>query len=113
MNPLMVIRYLSRLDQILKYFTGSGAVFFFKTAFSFKHYLRMTDLPYEVVATMPLKGPKGKLPFIEDDGQKLTDSRFIIEYLKEKYGDSLDKELSAEQQATMIAMQRLLEEHLY
>lgn len=76
-------------------------------------YLRMTDLPYEVVATMPLKGPKGKLPFIEDDGQKLTDSRFIIEYLKEKYGDSLDEELSAEQQATMTAMQRLLEEHLY
>ena len=76
-------------------------------------YLRMTDLPYEVVATMPLKAPKGKLPYIEDDGQKIADSRFIIEYLKDKYGDPLDKDLSAEQCAIMTAMQRLLEEHLY
>ena len=76
-------------------------------------YLRMTDLPYEVVATMPLKGPKGKLPFIEDDGQRIADSGFIIEYLKGKYGDPLDRDLSAEQYAISTAMQRLLEEHLY
>lgn len=76
-------------------------------------YLRMTELPYEVIEIMPLKGPKGKLPFIEDDGQKIADSSFIIEYLKDKYGDPLDKELSTEQRAISTAMQRLLEEHLY
>lgn len=76
-------------------------------------YLRMTGLTYRVVHTLPLKGPKGKLPFIEDDGQKITDSRFIIEYLQDKYGDPLDKDLNAEQHAIMTAMQRLLEEHLY
>ncbi len=76
-------------------------------------YLRMTKIPYEVEVTLPLKGPKGKLPFIVDDGQKVTDSRFIIEYLKEKYSDPLDKELTQEQGAIMLAMQRLLEEHLY
>ena len=76
-------------------------------------YLRMTKLPYEVVEIMPLKGPKGKLPFIEDDGRKIADSRFIIEYLKDKYGDPLDKALNTEQRAISTAMQRLLEEHLY
>ena len=76
-------------------------------------YLRMVDLPYEVVATMPLKAPKGKLPFIEDDGEKIADSHFIVEYLKEKYGDRLDSHLITEQRAIMTAMQRLLEEHLY
>lgn len=76
-------------------------------------YLRMTDLPYEVVETLPLKGPKGKLPYIDDDGQIIADSRFIIEHLKQKYGDPLDKDLNAEQIAIMTAMQRLLEEHLY
>jgi len=76
-------------------------------------YLRMTGLSYTVVETMPLKGPKGKLPFIEDDGLKICDSRFIIEYLKDKYGDPLDSDLNSEQHAIMTAMQRLLEEHLY
>lgn len=76
-------------------------------------YLRMTKSPYKVVASLPLKAPKGKLPYIEDDGQVIADSRFIIEHLKAKYGDSLDKDLSAEQCAIMTAMQRLLEEHLY
>ena len=76
-------------------------------------YLRMTGLSYNVVETLPLKGPKGKLPFIEDDGQKITDSRFIIEHLKAKYGDPLDGDLSSEQRAIMTALQRLLEEHLY
>jgi glutathione S-transferase len=76
-------------------------------------YLRMAGLSYTVVETMPLKGPKGKLPFIEDDGLKICDSRFIIEYLKDKYGDPLDSDLSPEQHAIMTAMQRLLEEHLY
>lgn len=76
-------------------------------------YLRMTNLDYTVVETLPLKAPKGKLPYIEDKGNSLADSRFIIDYLKEEYGDPLDKDLSAEQRATMTAFQRLLEESLY
>lgn len=76
-------------------------------------YLRMAGLPYQVIETLPLTAPKGKLPFIKDDGQKIADSSFIIEHLKEKYGDSLDKHLSVEQRAILTAIQRLLEEHLY
>lgn len=76
-------------------------------------YLRMVGLPYKVMETMPLKAPKGKLPYIEDQGQSIADSRFILEYLKEQYGDPLDKGLTAEQGAVMVAFQRLLEENLY
>lgn len=76
-------------------------------------YLRMTKVPYQVVVSMPLKAPKGKLPFIEDDGKIIADSSFIIEHLKAKYGDPLDKNLDKAQCAIMTAMQRLLEEHLY
>ncbi len=76
-------------------------------------YLRMTKLPYNVIETLPLKGPKGKLPFIVDEGEKISDSRFIMEHLKSKYGDPLDEAYSSEQRAIMTAIQRLLEEHLY
>lgn len=76
-------------------------------------YLRLAKLPYQTVETLPLKGPKGKLPYIEDESETIADSRFIIEHLKNKYGDPLDSHFNAEQRAIMTAMQRLLEEHLY
>ncbi len=76
-------------------------------------YLRMAQLPYQIVETLPLKAPRGKLPYIEDNGKKIADSRLIIHYLKSTYGDSLDAHLSPEEIATAKAFQRLLEEHLY
>lgn len=77
-------------------------------------WLRMTKLPFEVVRVAdPRKGPKGKVPWIEDQGRTVADSAFIIEYLKEAYGDRLNTHLSAAERATSLALQRLIEEHLY
>ena len=76
-------------------------------------YLRMANLPYEKHSTLPLKGPKGKLPFIEDQGNKIADSRFIVDYLKETYGDTLDRDLDPSQKAIVEAMLRLIEDNLY
>ncbi len=77
-------------------------------------YLRMAKLPYEVVNVMdPRKAPKGKLPFIIDNGQTIADSSLIIDYLKHQYGDSLDANLTPVQQAQGLCIQRLIEEHLY
>ena len=76
-------------------------------------YLRMTKQPYQVVDSLPLKGPRGKLPFIVDKDKKVSDSRLIVNYLKSTYGDTLDAHLSAEQKAIAKSFQRLLEEHLY
>lgn len=75
-------------------------------------YLRMADIKYTVKATLPLFAPKRKLPYIEDGDLKLADSRFIIRHLKAKYKD-LDEGLTPAESALSLAMQRLLEEHLF
>jgi len=77
-------------------------------------YLRMAGLPYETVNDgNVLKAPKGKLPWIDDDGTRVADSSFIIEHLKRRYGDPLDAGLSPSLRAQATAFQRLFEENLY
>jgi len=77
-------------------------------------YLRMAGIEYQV-ATGDLfrQAPKKKLPYIKFQGQYVGDSSFIIHLLKEKLGDSLDKDLSNEQRAIARAFQSMLEEHFY
>jgi glutathione S-transferase len=77
-------------------------------------YLRMAGLPYETVNDgNVLKAPKGKLPWIDDDGTRVADTSFIIEHLKRTYGDPLDAGLSPKLRAQATAFQRLFEENLY
>ncbi len=76
-------------------------------------YLRMAELPYEIVASAPPKAPKGKLPFIEDNGKTIADSAFILDYLRETYGTDPDAGLSAAERAVSTAMASLIEDHLY
>lgn len=81
-----------------------------------ENYLRMAQLPFEapLIKLRDLgKAPKGKLPYIDDNGKTLADSSLIIDYLKATYGDPLDGWLSAEQRALVLAFGRLLEENLY
>ena len=75
-------------------------------------YLRMAGIPYEVVHTIPPRAPKRQLPFIEDNGRRIADSQFIIEYLRQTYGDTVDGHLSPAERAVSSAMQRLIEDHL-
>lgn len=76
-------------------------------------YLRMTGVPYKVVEqTNPRKAPKGKLPYIVDAGTKIPDSTHAIEYLKEKFGHSVDAGLDAGTRNEALALQRLMEDHL-
>jgi glutathione S-transferase len=77
-------------------------------------YLRMAELPYRNRYTLNLqRAPKGKLPWIDDEGTQLADSGLIIDYLKGRHGDPLDSNLDARQRATALTVQRLVEEHLY
>lgn len=81
-------------------------------------YLRMAELPYEVGANADVrKAPKKKLPYIQDDDQDgsttIADSSFIIDYLKQTYGDPLDQHLSLPEQGISLAFRRLMEENLY
>ncbi len=77
-------------------------------------WLRMAGLPYESVFTMnPSRAPKGKLPWIDDDGTPVSDSALIIDHLTRRYGIALDDHLDDAQSATALLLRRALEEHLY
>lgn len=76
-------------------------------------YLRMVDLPYKVRGGDPRRNPKGKIPWIEDDGQRVPDSSDIVDHLKATHGDPLDRELTELQRAEALLARRTIEEHLY
>jgi len=77
-------------------------------------YLRMAGLPFELVNDgNVMKAPLGKLPYVDDGGTLVADTTFIIDYLKQRYGDPLDSALSPLDRALATAFQRLLEEDLY
>lgn len=77
-------------------------------------YLRIAQIPFKTVYCRTLlKAPKGKMPFIEDHGNKMGDTNLIIQYLKEKYEIDLDKTLTQEEKAIAHAMGRMLDENFY
>jgi glutathione S-transferase len=77
-------------------------------------WLKLADIPYDVRTSTNLrKAPKGKLPYIIDDGRLIGDSTLIIEHLKATRGIDPDAGLSPRELAEATALQRMFEEHLY
>jgi len=75
-------------------------------------WLRIAGIPYELeIVTDPRKGPRGKLPFIEDEGVRIADSTIIVDHLKRSRGVDPDAGLSPSQRAIALLVQRTLEEH--
>ena len=58
-------------------------------------------------------GPKGKRPFIVDDGVTVADSTLIRIHLEKKYGLDFDAHLTLQQKAVTWAVEKMCEEHLY
>ena len=75
--------------------------------------LKMAGLPYAVDTSGFNKAPKGKLPYIIDNGEIIADSTFIRWHIETKYNIDFDRGLSAEQRAIAWAFEKMLEEHLY
>jgi glutathione S-transferase len=78
----------------------------------------MVALPYTLIPWQSFQdlqnAPKGKFPYIEDNGKKIADSSFIIGYLKATYGDTLgDHTLGPREQAVAHSLRRMMEENLY
>ena len=78
-------------------------------------WMRMSDIAFEHVSGVGnlRKAPKGKLPFIDDNGTVVADSHLILEYLRNQYGSPLDHDLSSEQRAIMMLVGKALDEQLY
>ncbi len=78
-------------------------------------FLKIANLEYESISGQQhmKKAPKGKLPFIQDENEKIGDSRAIIEYLTKEYSIDLDAHLSQQQKATAYLFEKSLDENLY
>lgn len=75
--------------------------------------LKMAGLAYRTDTTGFRQAPKGKLPYIDDDGEQVADSTLIRGHLENKYRIDLDKGLSAEQRAIAWAFEKMAEDNLY
>jgi glutathione S-transferase len=75
--------------------------------------LKMAGLAYRKERAMPPASPKGQLPYIEDDGEKIADSTFIRAHIERKYGFDFDAGLDRETRAQAWAFERMIEHHVY
>lgn len=76
-------------------------------------FLRLSGIAYVKKAGDKRKAPRGKFPYIDDDGVVVTDSELILAHCRAKYGDALDASMTPRDQATATAYRAMLEEHLY
>lgn len=75
--------------------------------------LKLSGQPYTTDAKGFRKAPKGKLPYIDDDGAIIADSSFIRAHIERKYGFDFDAGYTPEQRGVSWAVEKLLEDHLY
>ena len=75
--------------------------------------LKMAGLPFETRRDGFLKAPKGKLPYIEDNGAIVADSTFIRAHIEKTYGFDFDRGLTSEEKGYAWAIERMVEEHFY
>ena len=75
--------------------------------------LKMSGLDYRKVRADPRKGPRGKIPWIDDGGLIVPDSTLIRFHLEHTYGIDFDNGLSPSRKGAAWAIERMLEEHVY
>lgn len=76
-------------------------------------YLKMADIPYEIQFSYETrKFPRQKLPVIKDEEKMITDSSFVIDHLREKFGNNVDANLTEDQIALAEVIQRTVEDHM-
>jgi hypothetical protein len=75
-------------------------------------FLRAAKIPFEVIANLKTS-PKGKMPWIELDGETYADSALIILVLKKRFNVDLNAGLSEEQRGVAHAFEVMTSENLY
>jgi glutathione S-transferase len=56
--------------------------------------LKFAGLEYQEERSIPSNAPKGKLPYVNDEGTILADSTFIRFHIEKKYGFDFDAGLN-------------------
>jgi glutathione S-transferase len=74
--------------------------------------LKMAALPYVKLFGRPEESPKGQVPFIDANGQRIGDSTFIRLWLERTYGVDFDEGLNARERAEAWAIERMAENFL-
>ncbi len=75
--------------------------------------LQMAGEPYELVHADPRKGPKRKIPWIDDGGRLVPDSTFIRLHLEDTRGVDFDAGLSEAQKGAAWGIEKMFEDHVY
>jgi glutathione S-transferase len=75
--------------------------------------LKMSGVPFTSVVGDFRQAPKGKMPFIIEDGIKIGDSTLIRLHLENKFGVNFDKHLTAAEKGIAWAVEKMLEDSLY
>uniref|UniRef100_A0A8B9LWA7 Failed axon connections homolog, metaxin like GST domain containing b n=1 Tax=Astyanax mexicanus TaxID=7994 RepID=A0A8B9LWA7_ASTMX len=115
---LLAIRKEQQLDSkdaiILHQFTRpkNGVPSLSPFCLKMETYLRMVDLPYQNYFDGSLS-PQSTMPWIEYNHECVSGTEFIIDFLEEKLGVSLNKKLSGPELAVARAITKMVEEHLY
>jgi glutathione S-transferase len=75
--------------------------------------LKLSKLEYRANNKGFLRAPKGKLPYIDDNGTIVADTTLIRLHLEQKHGIDFDRALSARERGIAWAAEKMLEDHLY
>ena len=75
--------------------------------------LKLSGLAYKTDTRGFMKAPKGKLPYIDDDGAVVADTTLIRLHLEQKHGIDFDRGLSERDRGVAWAAEKMLEDHLY
>lgn len=75
--------------------------------------LKMAGVPYQRRWANFSKAPKGKIPYIEDEGEIIPDSTLIRFHLEKKYGADFSGGLAPFEAGAFWAAEKMCEDHLY
>jgi glutathione S-transferase len=75
--------------------------------------LKLAKLDYRTDTKGFAGAPKGKLPYIDDNGTVVADSTLIRLHLEQKHSMDFDRGLSTRDRGVAWATEKMLEDHLY
>ncbi|XP_048757954.2 failed axon connections homolog [Ostrea edulis] len=103
-------------DIVVHHQPGRGPFSPSMTPFAVKleTFLRMTKVPsMNVYDSRRNRSSKGKMTWIEYNGEAIADSEICIEFIKNKFNVDLNKDFTPEEIASGFMIQKMVEEHLY